>query len=85
MSVKGSECQVSELVNSDTCPRPTTQGRHGIHSNIDKAMHAGNQHDWNRLEILAQGNRIRVVCNGTQIVDWRDSPSTLQSLSHRPV
>jgi hypothetical protein len=35
-------------------------------------MHAGNQHDWNRLEILAQGNRIRVVCNGTLISDWRD-------------
>jgi hypothetical protein len=30
------------------------------------------QHDWNELEILAQGNRIRVVCNGTLIVDWRD-------------
>ena len=25
MSVKGSECQVSELVNSDTCLRPTTR------------------------------------------------------------
>jgi hypothetical protein len=24
MPVKGSECQVSKLVNSDTCPRPTT-------------------------------------------------------------
>jgi hypothetical protein len=30
------------------------------------------QHDWNELEILALGNRIRVVCNGTLIVDWRD-------------
>ena len=26
MSIKGSECQVSKLVNSDTCPRPTTLG-----------------------------------------------------------
>ena len=25
MSVKGSECQVSKLVNSDTCPSPTTR------------------------------------------------------------
>ena len=24
MSVKGSDCQVSKLVNSGTCPRPTT-------------------------------------------------------------
>ena len=24
MSIEGSECPVSELVNSDTCPRPTT-------------------------------------------------------------
>lgn len=32
----------------------------------------GKQHDWNKLEILAQGNRIRVAANGAQIVDWRD-------------
>jgi hypothetical protein len=32
----------------------------------------GKQHDWNDLEILAQGNRVRVAANGTQIVDWRD-------------
>ena len=25
MSVKGSECQVSKLANSDACPRPTAQ------------------------------------------------------------
>ncbi|MBV9124965.1 MAG: DUF1080 domain-containing protein, partial [Planctomycetes bacterium] len=30
------------------------------------------QHDWNRLEILAQGNRVRVAVNGSQVVDWRD-------------
>src|SRR5438874_790977 len=32
----------------------------------------GKQHDWNDLEILAQGNRVRVAVNGTQVVDWRD-------------
>lgn len=32
----------------------------------------GKQHDWNDLEILAQGNRIRVVVNGHLVVDWRD-------------
>jgi len=32
----------------------------------------GHQHDWNELEILAQGNRLQVVCNGTLIVDYVD-------------
>jgi hypothetical protein len=32
----------------------------------------GKQHDWNDVEILAQGNRIRVAINGVQVVDWRD-------------
>jgi hypothetical protein len=27
MPLKGLHCQVSKLVNSDTCPRPTTQSR----------------------------------------------------------
>jgi hypothetical protein len=36
------------------------------------AKKVGKQHDWNDLEILAQGNRVRVVVNGTQVVDWRD-------------
>jgi hypothetical protein len=30
------------------------------------------QHDWNRMEILAQGNRIRFVLNGTLVSDWRE-------------
>jgi Domain of Unknown Function (DUF1080) len=33
---------------------------------------AGKQHDWNHLEILAQGNRVRVAANGVAIIDWRD-------------
>jgi 3-keto-disaccharide hydrolase len=36
------------------------------------AIKAGKQHDWNDMEILAQGNRIRLVVNGKQVLDWRD-------------
>ena len=32
----------------------------------------GTQHAWNDIEILAQGNRVRVAANGIAIVDWRD-------------
>lgn len=47
-------------------------GREKIHDNADKAGPVGKQHDWNRIEILAQGNRIRIVLNGKLISDWRD-------------
>lgn len=43
-----------------------------IHDNADQARSVVRQNDWNRMEILAQGNRIRIVLNGTQITDWRD-------------
>ncbi len=36
------------------------------------AIKAGKQHDWNDMEILAQGNRIRLAVNGKLVVDWRD-------------
>jgi hypothetical protein len=36
------------------------------------ARKVGKQHDWNNLEILAQGNRVRVAVNGCAVVDWRD-------------
>jgi hypothetical protein len=36
------------------------------------AKKVGKQHDWNQLEILAQGNRLRLVVNGTGVIDWRD-------------
>jgi hypothetical protein len=36
------------------------------------AVKVGKQHDWNDIEILAQGNRVRVAINGTAVVDWRD-------------
>jgi Domain of Unknown Function (DUF1080) len=47
-------------------------GRNSIHNNADKAKKAGKQHDWNKIEILAQGNRLRVVLNGVLISDWRE-------------
>jgi hypothetical protein len=47
-------------------------GRSMIHNNAEKAKKVGKQHDWNHMEILAQGNRIRFVLNGTLISDWRE-------------
>jgi hypothetical protein len=47
-------------------------GRAGIHRNAAKAKKVGKQHDWNHMEILAQGNRIRFVLNGVLISDWRE-------------
>lgn len=47
-------------------------GRNSIHDNAKKAKAVGKQHDWNRIEILAQGNRIRFVLNGELISDWRE-------------
>jgi hypothetical protein len=47
-------------------------GRNLIHKNAELAKNYGKQHDWNRIEILAQGNRIRFALNGELISDWRD-------------
>ncbi len=47
-------------------------GRNGIHNNAPKTKAVGKQHDWNHMEILAQGNRIRFVLNGVLISDWRE-------------
>jgi hypothetical protein len=47
-------------------------GRSGLPVDGEPAKKVGKQHDWNDIEILAQGNRIRVAVNGTQVVDWRD-------------
>jgi hypothetical protein len=47
-------------------------GRAGLPVDGSLGRKVGKQHDWNELEILAQGNRVRVAANGTQIVDWRD-------------
>jgi hypothetical protein len=54
-------------------------GRAMIHGNAEKARKVGKQHDWNKMEILAQGNRIRFVLNGVLISDWRDpKPETIK-------
>ena len=47
-------------------------GRNGLPVDGKPAKAVGKQHDWNQLEILAQGNRVRVVVNGHLVVDWRD-------------
>jgi hypothetical protein len=47
-------------------------GRKGLPVDPAPAKKVGKQHDWNDLEILAQGNRVRVAVNGTQVIDWRD-------------
>ena len=47
-------------------------GRNGLPVDGAPAKKVGKQHDWNDMEILAQGNRVRVVVNGTKVVDWRD-------------
>jgi hypothetical protein len=47
-------------------------GRNSLPVDGKPAKAVGHQHDWNEVEILAQGNRVRVAINGTQVVDWRD-------------
>ena len=46
----------------------------------DLARKAGKQHDWNRMEILAIGNRIRHVINGRLVVDWSDPKPELKRI-----
>jgi Domain of Unknown Function (DUF1080) len=54
-------------------------GRNGLPVNGGPAKKVGKQHDWNQLEILAQGNRVRVAVNGSPVVDWRDpEPKRIQ-------
>jgi hypothetical protein len=47
-------------------------GRNGLPVDGGPARKVGKQHDWNDIEILAQGNRVRVAVNGKAVVDWRD-------------
>jgi hypothetical protein len=53
--------------------------RNGIAVNTKPAKDAGKQHDWNDMEILALGDRIRLVVNGKQVLDWRDPEPKLIS------
>ncbi len=53
-------------------------GRNGLPVDGKPAVKVGKQHDWNEVEVLAQGNRVRVAVNGTAVVDWRDpKPETV--------
>ena len=55
-------------------------GRNGLKVDGGPAKAVGKQHDWNDIEILAQGNRVRVAVNGAQVVDWRDpQPETIKA------
>jgi hypothetical protein len=45
--------------------------RNSILKDDGRAKKADNK-DWNRMEILAIGDRIRLVVNGQEVVDWRD-------------
>jgi hypothetical protein len=47
-------------------------GRNGLPVDGRPAQKVGKQHGWNEIEILAQGNRVRVAANGHAVVDWRD-------------
>jgi hypothetical protein len=46
--------------------------RGGLGVDGGPAKEAGKQHDWNDMEILAQGNRIRLAVNGKLVADWRE-------------
>jgi hypothetical protein len=47
-------------------------GRNGLPVDGGPAKKVGSDTEWNDVIILAQGNRVRVVVNGTLVVDWRD-------------
>jgi len=47
-------------------------GRNGLTVDNAPAKAVGKQHDWNEMELFAQGNRIRLVANGVLVVDWRE-------------
>jgi hypothetical protein len=47
-------------------------GRASLPVDGGPAKKVGKQHDWNDIEVLAQGNRVRVAINGSAVVDWRD-------------
>jgi type 1 glutamine amidotransferase len=47
-------------------------GRNSIYKDDGRAKKAGHQHDWNQMEILAIGSRIRFAVNGQLVADWTD-------------
>ncbi len=46
--------------------------RGGLQVDGKPAKKVGKQHDWNDLEILATGKRVRVAINGSAVVDFTD-------------
>jgi len=55
-------------------------GRNSLPVDGKPAVKVGKQHDWNEVEILAQGNRVRVAVNGVAVVDYRDpKPETINA------
>ena len=65
--------------NNNTVMFPSGWGMYDLYGRkllpVDAApaKKVGKQHEDNKLEILAQGNRVRVAVNGTQVIDWRDA------------
>jgi hypothetical protein len=52
--------------------------RNGLKVDGGPAKKVGKQHDWNDIEILARGNRIRVAINGADVVDYTENaPDTI--------
>lgn len=49
--------------------------RNSIYKDDGRAKKAGKQHDWNQMEILAIGDRIRHAVNGQLVADWTDPMS----------
>lgn len=47
-------------------------GRNGLKVDTAPAKKVSKQHDWNEMEIFAQGNRIRLIANGVLVLDWRE-------------
>lgn len=47
-------------------------GRKSLPVDAKPEKKAGHQHDWNLIEILAIGNRIRVAVNGKKVMDYTD-------------
>jgi hypothetical protein len=47
-------------------------GRNGLPVDGRPARKVGKQHGWNDIEVLVQGNRVRVAINESAVVDWRD-------------
>jgi hypothetical protein len=46
--------------------------RNSIYKDDGRARKADKVGDWNRMEILAIGSRIRLAVNGQEVADWTD-------------